>query len=141
MMKVLCKTFFDCGRTGVTGNFRIGELPFRDRDGQQVENFEDWNRSRNQQRNYETLVQIFGLRTQPMDITQPTHNNDEWTFEFDSENAEVFSRFEDPDPLASLKADCEGVPMMTNLRERTGLIPTLSVSGPDQNIWFELVNI
>lgn len=140
-MKVLCRTFFDCGRTGVTGNFRSAELPFHDRDGQPVETFADWNRSRNQQRNYETLLQIFGLRTQPMDITQPVCKDREWSFEFVSENTDVFGKFEDPDPLASLKADCEGVPMMTNLRERADLAPVLIASGSNQNIWFELVNI
>lgn len=140
-MKVLCRTFFDCGRTGVTGNFRSAELPFRDQDDQPVDSFADWTRSRNQQRNYETLLQIFGLRTQPMEITKPRCVDQAWSFEFVSENAEVFGKFDDPDPLASLKADCEGVPMMTNLRERSDLAPMLIAAGPDQNIWFELVNI
>lgn len=139
-MKILCRTLFDCARTGVTGHFRTPKLPFLDQSGQAVNDLKDWNRSRNQQRNYETLLQLVGLRTQPQNITEPNCVNHEWSFCFESENENVFALNGDPDPLAALKQDCNGIPMMINLTEKTGLGPVLNCQGPGQNIWFELVN-
>lgn len=139
-MKILCKTLFDCSRTGVTGNFRASEIPYVDRAGQTVDNQQQWNRSRNQQRNYETLLQIFGLRTQPQNITQPVCENGTWQFTFESESEGVFEMHDNPDPLAGLKLDCDGVPMMLHLTEKPGLAPVLTTSGQQQNIWFETIN-
>lgn len=139
-MKVLCRTLFDCSRTGVTGHFRLPELPFRDCAGQEVATFQDWTRSRNQQRNYETLLQIFGLRTQPQEITEPVCENQVWSFSFESENEHVFSVNGDPDDLAALKQDCNGIPMMLRLTERADIEPVLICQDNKQNIWFELVN-
>ena len=139
-MKILCRTLFDCSRTGVTGTFRSSEIPYTDRAGQLVDNHQDWNRSRNQQRNYETLLQIFGLRTQPQEITQPVCNNGVWQFSFESESEGVFEMHSNSDPLAGLKLDCDGVPMMLNLTEQPGLAPVLTTHGEQQNIWFETIN-
>jgi len=139
-MKVLCRTLFDCTRTGVTGHFRVPELPFRDRAGQTVDTFQDWTRSRNQQRNYETLLQLFGLRTQPQDISEPQCDNGVWSFTFESENENVFAMDGNTDSLASLKKDCDGIPMMTGLNEKPGLEPVLYPQPGKENIWFELVN-
>lgn len=139
-MKVLCRTLFDCTRTGVTGNFRISQLPFHDRAGQAVLTFEHWTRSRNQQRNYETLLQIFGLRTQPQEITEPECKDHVWSFTFVSENDRVFSVDGNNDELAALKQDCHGIPMMLGLTEAPGTEPVLVCQDSNQNIWFELVN-
>ena len=139
-MKILCRTLFDCSLTGVTGNFRTGLIPFKDRAAQDILNQQDWNRSRNQQRNYETLTQIFGLRTQPQNITRPVRINDAWQFEFESESENVFDVHGDTDPLAGLKLDCDGVPMMLNLSEKMGVDPTIRTRGPQQNIWFKPIN-
>ena len=139
-MKVLCRTLFDCTRTGITGHFRKPELPFCDNAGQTVSSIEDWTRSRNQQRNYETLLQIFGLRTQPQEITEPVCEGQIWSFSFESENEGVFSSHNSSDAFAALKQDCDGVPMMLGLTEKTGLEPVLLCQDAKQNIWFELVN-
>jgi len=139
-MKILCRTLFDCSRTGITGNFRSAELPFKDRADQDIRSQQDWNRSRNQQRNYETLTQIFGLRTQPLNITLPIKISGSWQFEFDSESEGVFDVYGDVDPLAGLKLDCDGVPMVLNLNEQLGVEPTIRTQGPQQNIWFETIN-
>jgi hypothetical protein len=139
-MKILCRTFFDCSRTGITGNFRSGELPFQDRATQEIRNQSDWNRSRNQQRNYETLLQIFSLRTQPQNITVPVKVGNTWQFEFESESEGVFDVYGDADPLAGLKIDCDGVPMILNLGESTNTGPTIQTYGLQQNIWFETIN-
>ena len=139
-MKIICQTLFDCSATGVTGHFRSSEIPFVDDVGQQVNNQQDWNHSRNQQRNWETLLQIISLRTQPMDITVPAQHNGTWEFEFKSESHGVFEVYGNPDPLAGLKIDFEGVPMMLNLKEQPELSPTITTNGTDQNIWFTAVN-
>ena len=139
-MKITCRTLFDCSRTGVTGHYRSSEIPFVDLVGQTVHNQSDWNHSRNQQRNWETLLQLIGLRTQPQDVTDPTHNDGVWEFEFTSESNGVFEVHGNDDPLAGLKTDCEGVPMMLNLQEQPSLAPTITTMGTDQNIWFSAVN-
>jgi hypothetical protein len=139
-MKILCRTLFDCSRTGVTGSFRASEIPFTDRAGQTVDNQQQWNRSRNQQRNYETLLQIFGLRTQPQEISCPVHHADTWEFSFEIEAEGVFDVHGSEDPLAGLKMDCEGVPMMLNLTEKSLKTPVLITQGAQQNIWFEAIN-
>jgi len=139
-MKILCRTFFDCTFTGVTGHYRASEIPFQDRAGKTIKNQQDWNRSRNQQRNWETLLQIIGLRTQPQDLTIPTYKDGIWEFEFKSESESVFEIHGNPDTLAGLKSDCEGVPMMLNLQEQPSLASTITTEGDNQNIWFSTVN-
>jgi hypothetical protein len=139
-MKIVCRTLFDCSYTGVTGHYRPSEIPFVDKLGQQISNQEDWHRSRNQQRNWETLMQIIGLRTQPQSITRPVCQDSKWSFEFIAEATGVYSLTDSPDPLAGLKQDCDGVPMVVGLSERSNISPTISVSGVNQNIWFETIN-
>ena len=139
-MKIQCRTLFDCTRTGVTGSFRASEIPYQDRAGQPVHNQQDWHRSRNQQRNYETLLQIFGLRTQPQEITQPALIDGMWQFDFVSESEGVFDMHNNPDPLAGLLVDCEGVPMVTGLGEQPGIASVLTTQGDQQNIWFTSIN-
>jgi hypothetical protein len=139
-MKIQCRTLFDCTYTGVTGTFRPSEIPYTDRAGQLVDSQIDWHRSRNQQRNYETLLQIFGLRTQPQEITPPICTNGVWQFEFEIESEGVFDVHESTDSLAGLKLDCEGVPMMLNLTETQTTSPVLTTQGLQQNIWFSTIN-
>ena len=124
-MKIVCRTLFDCSLTGVTGHFRPSEIPFVDRAGQQVRDQPDWNHSRNQQRNWETLLQIISLRTQPADLSVPTQKDGVWEFEFRSESQGVFEVYGDPDHLAGLRIDCEGVPMVTGLNEQEAVVATL----------------
>ena len=68
-MKIKVSTRYDCRRTGVTGHYRAGSAQFTDLAGQPVVNQPTWNRSRNQQRNLETLTQLVGMRTQLMSMT------------------------------------------------------------------------
>jgi phosphotransferase system HPr-like phosphotransfer protein len=139
-MKIVCRTFFDCSYTGVIGHFRSSEIPFVDQADQQVTTQAEWHRSRNQQRNWETLMQIIGLRTQPQDVTRPECKDKEWVFEFVAEASGVYSLTDYDDPLAGLKLDCNSIPMIVGLNEQANISPTVSVQGPDQNIWFETIN-
>jgi len=139
-MKIVCRTCFDCSYTGITGHFRPAEIPFVDFAGQQINTREAWNRSRNQQRNYETLMQIFGLRTQPLEVSIPVCQDGIWEFVFEVENPAVFYIQDNNNVLAGLEMDCDNVPMMLNLNETKTTNRMLIVSGPDQNIWFDAIN-
>jgi len=108
--------------------------------GQIITNQADWHHSRNQQRNWETLLQIIGLRTQPMDITTPVCRNGAWEFEFRVEAPSVYAIDGDPDPLAGLIQGCADVPMMTRLTEQPELKSTITTIGAEQNIWFRALN-
>ena len=140
-MKIICKTLFDCTYTGVTGNFRPGQIPFCDRAEQQVQSLTDWNRSRNQQRNWEALLQVVSLTTQPHNIITPRSTGSAWEFEFTVESSDVFGLNGSNDSLAGLKQNCTGVPMITGLDEKHTLEPMLTSYGPQQNIWFEIINM
>jgi hypothetical protein len=135
-MKYVCQTLFDITATGVTGHFRPTRMPFTDQAGQQIHNHADWNRSRNQQRNWETLTQIIGLRTQIFDLQAPIKDSTgtRWMFEFETDRDGVFGS--DADPTEILRTDAEGVPMLLDLDNRPDLLPVLKTQGPEQNIWF-----
>ena len=136
-MKILVKTLFDCSNTGTTGNFRQDRLPFHDHSQALICDRESWNRSRNQQRNWETLLQVLGLRCQMENITDSEFSEGFWQFEFEVENAEIFG----PNgALDLLIQDCDGVPMLhiTSLREVSTAV--LITQGQNQNIWFQSLN-
>jgi hypothetical protein len=135
-MKYICQTLFDITATGVTGHCKLAQLPFRDLAGYKIIDQSDWNRSRNQQRNWETLTQILGLRTQLFELTYPVRDQagTSWMFEFATEIDGVFG--DTNDPVSVLRADAEGVPMLLDLDNRSDLLPMLRTSGPYQNIWF-----
>lgn len=135
-MRIRCSTLFDCEATGITGHYRSSQIPFHDRAGNAIRNQQDWNHRRNQQRNWETLLQIIGLRCQPVDIVSPQRVQDRWQFEFSVESAGVFGGTD----LEELYRDCDGVPMIVDLGESPGLSPLISVTGPSRNIWFQALN-
>jgi hypothetical protein len=70
----------------------------------------------------------------------PVKIQDTWEFAFDSESEGVFDVYGNTDPLAGLKLDCDGVPMVLNLGEAPGVGPTIRTQGPQQNIWFDTIN-
>jgi hypothetical protein len=137
-MRIRCETLFDCSATGVTGHFRSSQMPLQDAMGRLIENQIQWTRARNQQRNWETLLQILGLRCQLQDIAVPQHRDHKWCFEFTVEQSGVLDEQND---FAAIKRDCEGVPMILDLDETAGINPAISTTGPLQNIWFQTLNI
>ena len=140
IMKVLCRTLFDCTYTGVTGHLRPQHLPFTTKTGLVIDTAEQCNRSRNQQRNWESLLQIMSLRTQPMNVVPPIKQKDGWHFEFEVEAEGVLGSNFGSDDLDGLVGDCEGVPMVTGLDEAEAVTATLHAQGADQNIWFSAIN-
>jgi hypothetical protein len=127
MIKIKVETLFDITATGVTGHFKSSRHNFKD--------LESWNRSRNQQRNWETITQILNLRTQIMSITKPVNHSGKWSFEFESES-NVWD--DGTDSVGVLKTDSSGVPMLRELDNTPDIDTFLIVTGPRQNIWFEL---
>jgi hypothetical protein len=138
-MKVLCRTLFDCTYTGVTGHLRPQQLPFTTKTGLVIDTPDQWNRARNQQRNWESLLQILSLRTQPMDVVTPIKHTDGWHFAFEVEAEGVLGSEFGSNDLAGLVGDCEGVPMVTGLDEAGVTTATLHAQGQDQNSWFSAI--
>jgi hypothetical protein len=139
-MKIQCRTLFDCSHTGITGHFRPSTVPFEDQTGQTINNQQDWNRARNQQRNWETIVQMISLRTQPMAIGNTTVADGAWEFSFEIETPGVYSANGDIDNYDSLLSECSGIPMIVGLDEINELAPELIATGSKQNIWFNTIN-
>jgi hypothetical protein len=138
-MKYACQTLFDITATGVTGHLKPDRFPFLDKAGQRIATQTDWHRSRNQQRNWETITQIIGLRTQIFDLQLPIKDRSgtTWMFEFETELDGVFGP--DLDPTQILREDAEGVPMLLDLDNRADLQPMLKTQGSEQNIWFAVL--
>lgn len=130
-MRIKCRTRFDITATGVRNSFYKNRAADADT-GQ-------WTRSRNQQRNWETLNQIISLRALPMNITEPRKTKKDkktvWEFEFEVDQPATLGT--DTDPLGILQADCRDVPMLTGLEEDPGLNGVLIVN---TNIDFVVVS-
>jgi hypothetical protein len=135
-MKIRCLTLFDITETGTTGHFRPTQLPFSNRAGNTISNITDWNRSRNQQRNFETITQVLQLRTQIFNVTTPVKHH-KWEFEFEVEPDEIYQL--DQKMFGILEQDCNQVPMIVGLDDEHVLTAELVTSGSQQNIWFEPV--
>ena len=140
-MRYVCQTLFDITATGITGHFKSNRIPFRDRAGQLISDQESWNRSRNQQRNWETLTQILSLRTQLFDVVDPVQDNtgSRWMFEFETDRDGVFGP--NTNPTEVLELDAADVPMLTELNNDSDIDSFLVTSGPRQNIWFAAISI
>ena len=132
--RIRVTTQFDCTATGVTEHFRANTLPFDDREGQSITDETTWSRSRNQQRNWETILQIIGLYTQAQDISATEYIDGQWQFEFSTDFDDVFS--ERGDPLGLLKTACRGVPMFYDLDTQ----PKTAQLDPNLNIKFTIVD-
>jgi len=139
-MKFICQTLFDITATGTTGHPKTAQWPCQDRIGATISCVATWNLSRNRQRNWETLQQIIGLRTQISAITDPVTDasGTRWMFEFDTDTAGAFGS--DSDSTAVLRTDADGVPMLS-LMQDTPMDTCLRTHGPRQNIWFAPISI
>jgi len=135
---IQCGTLFDITETGVRNHTANARLPFRDQAGQDVDTEQAWVRSRNQQRNWETVNQILALRTLPENISSPVRQESKqghtWQFEFDIPDLSAVS--EGDAALSLLLQDCETVPMIIGLTETADIEPELRTQGSKSNIWF-----
>jgi hypothetical protein len=111
---------------------------------------------RNQQRNWETVLQIIGLRTQPVNIKPPNspqlvsvanhqfgtfYKGSQmcWKFMFRIENSDVLGPEETP--LLLLEKDFNEIPIITNLTETIGLPDSVFYThGILKNIYFRILD-
>lgn len=138
MKKIKVTTRFDVTATGITGHFKLNKIPFLDQVGNKITDQVSWDRSRNQQRNYETLLQLLSLRTQIFDVSLPVENNSQWSFDFTIESAGVFGEDENFSVLCN---DADGIPMLRQLDNDSDVDAVLITQGARQNIWFEQIPI
>jgi hypothetical protein len=131
---IRCRTLFDITATGTRGGFRSLQPGQRDDSGRVITNLDQWHRSRNQQRNWETLNQIISLRCLPHEIQRPRRDQDTWEFFFRVDSLAALSNEQ---VLGALINDCANVPMILGLDERPGLTPFLLGQGSETNVWFE----
>lgn len=108
--------------------------------------------ARNQQRNWESVLQCIGLRAQPMNMVQSTKSADldnydfgemytgeqkVWSFAFTVEHQGVFERA--GDSLALLNESFDQVPIISGLEETAKFIlPIFYTSGAIKNIYFKI---
>lgn len=102
-------TLFDCTATGIQNHRRNTGM-----------SNEEWHFKRNQQRNFETIIQCISLRCQPMNIKGPyVFSNDNaqlyWQFSFETDKEDIFRK--DNNPVELLEVDCNLVPMIIGLGE------------------------
>lgn len=143
---IRCYTLFDITDTGIKSHIRAARFPMEDKFGNSLKNEKEWNHARNQQRNWETILQIISLRSQPLRIIGPRKTDliwkryDKsmvtWSFKFEVEHAGVF--FNKNNELGNLIEDASGVPMITGLSETIKLSPYLVTQNSLINIFFEL---
>ena len=103
---------------------------------------------RNQQRNWETIQQVLGMRAQITVEQMPTmavaatqfskkafKNTQAWGFEFSVENVDVYGH-----DLRLLLDDCHGAPMILNLSEKAKIPqPMLNCFGEFKNLHIEMI--
>jgi hypothetical protein len=130
-------TLVDITETGIT----------RDRNNQELE--------RNQQRNWETVLQCIGLRAQPMHMVTKYETTDldyyefgemykgqhrVWSFAFTVEHENVFKK--NQDQLYYLDQSFDQVPVITGLNETARFIlPIFYTAGAIKNIYFKIERI
>ena len=110
---------------------------------------------RNQQRNYETFLQLIGMRNQPTVLIHPTVMEDRdvehypfgrwymqdlgfkynvWMFAFEVEQPTAFDN--EDGPLMALMDDFNNIPIITGLEENCKINNTINTLGPKCNTFF-----
>lgn len=149
--KLKCYTLFDITRTGnVHRRPPINGTP---------EQTKSWEKTRNTQTNFDTIIQVLSLRSQPENITNPVqeivafddtfdmfgflYDNEDtahsmWSFEFTIPHDKVYS--DGINELGSLNGDCDGVPMIKVGTEWEKLSNFLDTTPELKNIYFEVID-
>lgn len=146
---IKCHTLFDITSTGVTNRKPPIDLSEEKRN--------EWVLNRNRQNNFDTLIQVISLRTQPEDITKTSvtevdfstdtkfgflfENEDPqqtWSFTFSIYYSNVYN--DGIDELGALYSDCDGVPMLKIGTEWDKLPSFLDTSPELRNVYFEVIS-
>lgn len=138
MRKIECYTLFDITATGINGHVKAAQFPYQSKFGITINDHAGLLKARNQQRNFDTLLQLIGLRTQVYNISQPTQMlsgpfgaRKTWHFTFEIEPQSQWTV--DGDDLWILKQDSEGTPMIVNLDEEASIDPKIFTQGNKVN--------
>jgi len=148
--KIRCYTLFDITKTGVINRKPpINGSP---------EKTHEWEKRRNTQANFDTILQVISLRSQPENISETKvidiyfkefgnfgfiYDIEEniqhiWTFEFTISHGGVFN--DGIDELGNLFNDCHNVPMIKVNNEFSKLPMYLDTTPELKNIHFEVIN-
>jgi hypothetical protein len=150
-MNIKCYTLYDITKSNITFRKKFAEIVN-----------EDERKSRSQQSNFETILQIINMRSQPENISeveriqvdvkkldeykfgylyQRDHKKVKtatvWKFMFSIEHPDAFHN--GIEELGNLLADCEQVPMISGLDESFALPPQMNITSELKNIYFEIV--
>jgi len=122
------------------------------------DDIEGWLNKRNTQCNFDTILQVISMRSQPEVVRFPTKvemtedefnlfgflytpNEDTtsycWKFEFEVQHSSVFDR--ETESLAALYNDCKGVPMISCPTQISGLSAFMDTTEELKNIYFEVM--
>lgn len=138
-MKIRCVTLYDITQTGV--GRRVSHIA-------QVSI--DIIKQRNQQINFETILQIVSMRCQPENITTPQCSTQKirryfgtayptkalcWEFTFTVDRPDVFVNGNQV--LGHLYGDSDGVPMLIKLDESLELPTQINITDKYKNIYYE----
>lgn len=148
-------TLVDISTTGTIGKYRIDQKPQTNLLNIPLIDEPTWKKSRNQQRNWETAVQIIGLRAQPLylensvilldqDLTNYSFGSNFsgkqtiWTLLFGVEQHNIYDK--NGIELQSLVEDFNGVPVTAFLNETfKPPSPTVITVGPSLNTYFRII--
>lgn len=142
-MKIKCTTLFDITGSQISNRRMLLEPTF--------------SKQRGQSSNFETILQVISLRSQPEEISIAVidrikfvdddnwgylfHNSLEeipvWSFTFTISHTAVFD--DGITPMGKLISDCEGIPMITGLDEWSKVGNQLNTSPELRNIYFTVV--
>ncbi len=147
MHRIRCYTLFDITQTGVLN-----------RSKPQGDDVANWLLRRNTQCNFDTLLQVISLRSQPeiikvphtIDLTEElisnfgflyTFNPDNiqtcWRFEFEVQHSSVFE--DGIESFGALYKDCQGVPMILLDNQNDNIPKFLNTSPELRNVYFEVI--
>lgn len=143
--RICCYTLFNITETGVMNRSKPA-----------LDDIEDWMHKRNSQCNFDTVLQVISLRSQPDVVKLPVkkrlqeedlekfgflfkYNEDieqyYWKFEFEVHHTSVFEN--GITEFGALYSDCSGVPMIVFDKQPQSLVDFLNISDELKNIHFE----
>jgi hypothetical protein len=141
--RIACYTLFDITRTGTLNRAKPGD---------DVTDINQWLRKRNTQCNFDTILQVVSLRSQPDVSCDPKQlrlsevknsrfgalykekNIPVWTFDFEIHHASVFE--DGIEELGYLYKDCNDVPMVKCDTQYHLLGTNLDITNEKRNIYF-----
>jgi hypothetical protein len=142
--RIACYTLFDITRTGVLNRARPGD---------DITDVTEWYNKRNTQCNFDTILQVVSLRSQPDVMSEPKQikmhfdkssnfgskfidgkKHSVWTFDFEVQHSSVFE--DGIIDFGYLYKDCEDVPMIITNSIELSVNSKLEIDDLNRNIYF-----